>query len=178
MITAIGSATLLIYVVRIYFLATSASVVVARIVPSLHKTFNPYGKTRAPSLNTPQSFVQHLSNITVPKSWFWHYYLLIVLLSVFWGIQFIVCSSDCERYLLRWMGDLDGTSVIVWGMMLVQGYRRLFESLYVQKPSPSRMWIGHYLVGCAFYVMMSIAVFAEGSSRPPGIVTFHLISNF
>jgi 3-oxo-5-alpha-steroid 4-dehydrogenase 3 len=59
---------------------------------------------------------------------------------------------------------------ITWLLLLVQGCRRLYESLSLSKEdifsvendSASQMWGGHWLVGLAFYFATSIAVWIEG----------------
>ena len=159
---------ILIVALRTYFLTTSASVLVTQFIPVLHKAFIPYGKTRGASQSS-QSTLQRLSNITVPKAWFWYFYLLSVSLSIFCGIQFFVCT---DTSLLPCIRNINGRTFFVWGMMLVQGTRRLYESLFIQKFSSARMWIGHYIVGCVFYAMMSVAVLAEGSNRSHGRISF------
>ena len=63
---------------------------------------------------------------------------------------------------------VDGRALLAWGMMFVQGCRRLYESIFIQKASSAKMWIGHYLVGCAFYFMMSLTVLAEDLPRQGG----------
>jgi len=152
---------------RAYFLLTSAAVVLVRVIPPLRQSFIPYGKTLA-GRQQPPSLLPWISNITVSKNWFWHYYLLSVLLSLFWGYQAFLHPSIVP-FGCRSLTRVDGRTVIVWSLMLAQGCRRLYESLFVQKKSTARMWIGHYLVGCAFYIAMSMAVFVDGEQRPLGI---------
>jgi 3-oxo-5-alpha-steroid 4-dehydrogenase 3 / polyprenol reductase len=53
-------------------------------------------------------------------------------------------------------------------MMFLHGVRRLYETMFLQNASSARMWIGHYLVGCAFYLVVSITVFIEDLDRPTG----------
>ena len=163
----LDSRTFLIYILRAYFLATSASVLIACLIPTLHKSFIPYGKTRT-ATQSSNSLFQYLSNITDPKAWFSHYYLISVSLSVFWAVQIAVCPKDTQVCLMSWLGRLDGRTMIIWAMMLVQGCRRLYESLCIQRPSSARMWIGHYVVGCAFYTAMSLVVLSEGLNVPSG----------
>jgi 3-oxo-5-alpha-steroid 4-dehydrogenase 3 / polyprenol reductase len=158
---------LLIYILRAYFILTSIGVLVVRAIPQLRKAFIPYGKTYNGSRKA-NSILQRLSDITVPKAWFWHYYFISVTLSVFWGAQFLACSNARKLCVLEWLSYANGTTFLVWGMMLVQGCRRLYESLFMQKLSSARMWIGHYLVGCAFYIMMSLSVLVEGYKPSEG----------
>ncbi|KAF2767055.1 hypothetical protein EJ03DRAFT_329472 [Teratosphaeria nubilosa] len=55
-------------------------------------------------------------------------------------------------------------AVVLWGLMLVQGGRRLWECLaFAPAASKSRMWVGHWVLGVAFYVGTSMAVWVEGT---------------
>ncbi|KAI9817607.1 MAG: hypothetical protein M1832_004611 [Thelocarpon impressellum] len=49
-----------------------------------------------------------------------------------------------------------------WGLMTLQGGRRLYECIALGKPSQSTMWFVHWLLGIAFYGAMSMAVWVEG----------------
>lgn len=56
---------------------------------------------------------------------------------------------------------------ITWAMMLVQGVRRLYESLTLSTSSSgnkntSKMQAWHWILGLLFYIAMSIAVWIEG----------------
>ena len=153
-----------------YFLLTSAAVLFVRFIPPLRQEFIPYGKTLTDLQQSPSSLLQWLSKVTVPKNWFWHYYLLSVGLSVLWGYQALSAHFGFLDMLRR----VDGRTAIVWSMMLVQGCRRLYESLDIQRKSPARMWFGHYLVGCAFYAAMSITVWVDGRERGPGAIVVGL----
>lgn len=50
---------------------------------------------------------------------------------------------------------------------MIQGSRRLYECVYISKPGTSKMWIGHYLLGIGYYVVMSVAVWVEGTGLHP-----------
>lgn len=62
---------------------------------------------------------------------------------------------------------------LAWAMMSLQGSRRLYECLAFLKPSSSRMWFGHWLLGILFYTGMSVAVWVESirecATLPPTI---------
>jgi 3-oxo-5-alpha-steroid 4-dehydrogenase 3 len=163
-----------VVLVRAYFLLTSLAVLIVWAVPPLHRAFIPYGKTLTGS-RKPKSLLQWLANITVPKAWFWHYYLLSVALSLFWGGQIVGCSWGSSLCVLKWFATVDGRTMLLWGMMFVQGCRRLHEMLYVQKFSSAKMWIGHYLIGLAFYFMMNLAVLVDGSPIPKGSILFDIL---
>jgi len=163
---ALDLQSLIIVALRLYFLSTTAAVLLVHFVPPLHRAFIPYGKTRGTPSSSSHSVLDRISEITVPKAWFWHYYLVSVSLSICWGFVFVWCSKRSEFCVFPWLRMGNGRAWLVWGMMLVQGCRRLYESLFVLKSSSARMWIGHYLVGCAFYTMMSVAVIAENCPNP------------
>jgi 3-oxo-5-alpha-steroid 4-dehydrogenase 3 len=57
--------------------------------------------------------------------------------------------------------------LVTWILMLVQGVRRMYESLKFTRPSSARMWIGHWALGVWFYASMSVAVWIEGARRFP-----------
>ena len=52
---------------------------------------------------------------------------------------------------------------VTWGMMLVQGLRRLYECVAIMRPSESTMLAVHWLLSILFYVSASIGVWIEGS---------------
>ena len=98
------------------------------------------------------SIVQLLTQITVPKSWFAHFYVISCLLS----------GALCFTY-----PDIP----VVW-LVLVHSLRRLYETLYVSKYSvASRMNWSHYLVGLWFYSTLNLIVFLDILS---GIISRHL----
>ncbi len=158
---------LVIDILRAYFLLTSASVLIARAIPQFRGAFIPYGKTHNGSSQL-NPMLQQLSNINVPKSWFWHFYLLSTSLSIFWGTQFAVCTLGGRSCLSTELSVVNGKAFVSWLLMFLHGVRRLYETMFIQKASFAKMWIGHYLVGCAFYFTMSITVFIEGLDRPIG----------
>ena len=57
---------------------------------------------------------------------------------------------------------------ITWVLMLIQGGRRLYESLasiqfdFNEVGTESRMWVGHWVVGLLFYFGVSVGVWVEG----------------
>lgn len=54
---------------------------------------------------------------------------------------------------------------MVWSLMAVQGVRRLAESMTSGKPSSSKMWFVHWILGIWFYVAMSFAVWIDGAGK-------------
>ena len=110
------------------------------------------------------------ASIQVPHAWFTHFYILSVLLSVFWVIQFL-CEGSILKTVLAMGSATKGPStasmslaqvMLVWGLMSVHGCRRLYECLVFTRPSQAKMWVGHWLFGLTFYAAMSVAVWVDG----------------
>ncbi|KAF5248409.1 hypothetical protein FANTH_5944 [Fusarium anthophilum] len=105
----------------------------------------------------------------VPHSWFMHFYITSVSLSGFWAWQYLTRGSVL-RSIATWQDRAGRSSMsleqiyIAWLLMALQGSRRLYESLFVFKPGSSPMWFIHWALGVAFYAVISLAVWIEGSS--------------
>ncbi|KAJ4304404.1 hypothetical protein N0V88_002017 [Collariella sp. IMI 366227] len=56
-----------------------------------------------------------------------------------------------------------GQVALGWGMMFLQGVRRVFEHATIIKPSKSTMWVVHWLLGLFFYLCISVSIWVEGS---------------
>lgn len=113
-----------------------------------------------------EALLDKVSTITVPHHYFTHFYVLSLILSLFWAQQFL-----SQGYLFRLLASHTTTKkpamtinqvYLLWQLMVLQASRRLYECLTLTKPSTSRMWIGHYAIGLAFYAAMSVAVWVEG----------------
>lgn len=151
------------YLICIGLLLSTCSVLVVKAFPSLNVLLQ-YGKTAATETerSSPSSVVQALVRLTVPKSWFLHFYVVYF------------------TYLLA--GALYiGHHNIVYVLLLAQAFRRLGESLFITKFSPtSKINVAHYVAGMMFYVTISTNtlillyqqgdVTAQGPSRYSGIL--------
>lgn len=121
-------------------------------------------------------FVSWLTSVgKIPHAWFIHFYILSISCTVFWAIQFIthgavlaliVENQGSKRTPSMTLGQV----VLVWFLMGLQGARRLYEYLAVLRPSSSRMWIIHWLLGNAFYLCTSVSIWVEGSSKLPWLL--------
>jgi 3-oxo-5-alpha-steroid 4-dehydrogenase 3 len=107
----------------------------------------------------------------IPHSWFGGFYIVSLACSVFWLVQYVVDGRILHFLASRQAaasepGMEPGQVVLVWSMMFLQGARRALESLLIVKSSSkSTMWIIHWLLGHVFYIVMSMAVWIEGSGR-------------
>jgi 3-oxo-5-alpha-steroid 4-dehydrogenase 3 len=103
---------------------------------------------------------------TVPHAWFKHFYVLSTLSTIFWGYQLwargwfyrLIATKVSENREAFMMVD---QIVMLWFVILLQGSRRLYESIVYAKPSLSTMWIGHWIMGMGFYFFVNIAIWIE-----------------
>lgn len=119
-------------------------------------------------------FVELISMLTswgqVPHSWFSAFYTTSLACSMFWLVQYLtnsraldlVCSTQTAR---QGPSMTIGQVFLSWTLMFLQASRRVYEHLVFSKPSNSKMWIVHWLLGIAFYLCMSISVWIEGSGK-------------
>ena len=116
-----------------------------------------------------ERLLDEISKIQVPHSYFKHFYIVSLLSSVFWLSQ-IITRSNILLFLCR-QNQANPSSrtmsidriLLTWALMTLQGLRRLIESTVLAKPSASKMWLAHWLLGIAFYISMGVAVWIEGS---------------
>ncbi|KAI9844196.1 MAG: hypothetical protein M1838_002299, partial [Thelocarpon superellum] len=102
--------------------------------------------------------------------WFIHFYIVSVSLSLFWALQYIYLGRTLQGiYGMRHGRRADAGPgmdlhqvVLTWLLMTFQGARRLSECIAFGRPSQSKMWVVHWLLGIGFYIAMSMAVWVEG----------------
>lgn len=109
-----------------------------------------------------------LAAIQVPHQWFIHFYVVSVASSIFWAIQILTQGSWLKDF-QRGLGSKSSERsmsmnqvVFAWSLMMVQGVRRLAESVMTAKTSASKMSVAHWLLGIAFYLAVNIAIWIEG----------------
>jgi 3-oxo-5-alpha-steroid 4-dehydrogenase 3 / polyprenol reductase len=121
-----------------------------------------------------RSLLRFISCLTslgrIPHSWFIHFYILSISCTVFWAVQFVTHGTMLELIVKNQCSKSTSSMtmsqvVLVWVCMGLQGARRLYEYLVVLRPSSSRMWIIHWLLGNIFYLCTSVSIWVEGSSE-------------
>lgn len=115
---------------------------------------------------------QFAAYTAVPHSWFSSYYYTSVAGLAFWAYQFLrhgrLMQLLASRQASAGLPSMAMEQVYVtWGLMALQGTRRLLESWALVKPSKSKMGVLHWLLGIAFYAGMSLSVWIEGSRTLP-----------
>ncbi|CCG84070.1 protein of unknown function [Taphrina deformans PYCC 5710] len=158
-----------ILLVRTYFVLATVAVILAQVFAASLRPLLVYGKTRdsrqtQANKDEAWKYIVYLSAFTVPRSWFRHFYVFSSAI----GIVILAIS-----YTSRSPGQL----LIL--LLLTHSLRRLLETLLIERPSGSRMWIGHYIVGLTFYLSVNLATVestrqlrSESYRHPPGLLLF------
>ncbi|THX48393.1 hypothetical protein D6D06_09124 [Aureobasidium pullulans] len=158
----------LVIILRASFLLAATAALLAHCLPSLRTRFLAYGSRQngQPPRQLTTNPLDALATFQVPHSWFASFYLVSTLCSFIWFSQILLDQSLWRN--LAALTDIKNSMtldqiIVTWILMLLQGVRRLYESLEFTKPSNARMWIGHWALGVWFYASMSIAVWIEGA---------------
>lgn len=117
------------------------------------------------------NIIDRIASIRVPHSFFTHFYIVSFSASLFWLHQLYT-----RGLALQWIASFGSTALrptsgnsmtlgqvwLLWVLLFIQGTRRLVESYAFSKPSKSTMHVTHWLIGLAFYMVDSIAIWVEG----------------
>lgn len=112
-----------------------------------------------------------LASLQVPHSYFTQFYVVSILSSLFWVTQLLLRGFVFQAVSARISPDHLQNSMSVnqvllcWALMTVHSSRRLAESFIFSKPSTSRMFFVHWLLGVAFYLAATVAIWIEGAGR-------------
>ena len=144
----------------------------ARATPSTGpraKDSNSSSSNANPSLITRA--LDSLASLQVPHSYFTQFYVVSILSSLFWVTQLLLRGFVFQAVSARISPDHLQNSMSVnqvllcWALMTVHSSRRLAESFIFSKPSTSRMFFVHWLLGIAFYLAATVAIWIEGAGR-------------
>jgi 3-oxo-5-alpha-steroid 4-dehydrogenase 3 / polyprenol reductase len=164
-----------------FFVLASAGILAVAVTPaSARRLLTQYGARSAAATAPKESeaapesdmFTKLIAWVTstgkVPHWWFMHFYVLSVSSSLFWAVQYLRHGAVLQA-IVQYQADRSTTTttlnqvILAWFMMALQGTRRLYECLFVMRASSSEMWIVHWLLGCAYYLIINVAVWIEGS---------------
>lgn len=129
---------------------------------------NPQDETTRP-LGFVTRLLDALASLQVPHAFFQHFYIVSLLSSGFWAFQ-ILTKGGAFRALCDHAANANTAKsmtvdqvVLVWILMVIQGLRRLLECSLLGKPSASKMWFPHWVLGIAFYLSFGVALWIEGA---------------
>jgi 3-oxo-5-alpha-steroid 4-dehydrogenase 3 / polyprenol reductase len=167
--------------VRAFYLLAALSIIIVRFIPSLRDRFLDYGarsntEHARQAANEPSGLVARLldwtAQVKVPHARFSDFYAFLFLCLAFWASQ-LSGIGLYGRYLQSGI-DLDPCpfesprTTICFLALTIQSLRRYYECITLSKQSNASMWIGHYLIGLAFYFFITIAVWVEQMQHDEG----------
>ncbi|RMD42413.1 hypothetical protein DV735_g2745, partial [Chaetothyriales sp. CBS 134920] len=178
----------IVTVVRACYLLSVVIILLVRLTPSLRDRFLQYGAretrqtgpaTQADGQDqTPTTLLTRqldkIAAVRVPHSAFWHFYAFSIactsLSIVAVGLNLLAIGEergDNSDSSGNSNGKLEVSTLaraaLCLSLMGCQGIRRLWECISQSRggPSTSSMWIGHYLIGMAFYACVNLGILAE-----------------
>lgn len=143
----------------------------ARATPSTAPGAKDSSSSSNANLSPITRALDFLASLQVPHSYFTQFYVVSVLSSLFWVTQLLLRGSVFQAVSARISPEHLQNSMSVnqvllcWALMTVHSSRRLAESFVFSKPSTSRMWFVHWLLGIAFYLAATVAIWIEGAGR-------------
>ena len=156
------------------FLAYGARASSAEKAKAAAKSTKKDEKSNASS-NIVSKLLDEIADWKVPHDYFWLFYFFSVVLSAFWPAEALYLRGPLYKLVVDSTRTLSTSMTfeqvkITWVMVLVQGGRRMYESLTLSEEdafgsdikSSSRMWGGHLSLGLAFYVATSVAFWIGG----------------
>lgn len=162
--------------IQSYFALLASGVLTLQLLPALQDAFLSYGPRNTSGSSSAQNPVVSLLRRTgllvrVPHAWFSHFYVALLAFQLFWAAQYITRGRVLSAVASREVGNGGGTGMgleqvmLTWGMLAVQGARRLYECWVVMRPSASQMLGAHWALSVLVYLAMSMAVWVEGSGK-------------
>lgn len=132
---------------------------------------------KKPQRTSVEILFESIASYQVPHAYFNHFYVVSVASTLFWAFQYLSNGKLLQRIINAAAVSPSSTRPsmsmeqieLTWALMGLQGLRRQLETSMLTKPSASTMWFGHYLLGIAFYLAMSVAVWIEGAGTSRSI---------
>ena len=169
--------------VRLFYLGSAAVILVVRAIPPLRDRFLDYGarndvlraSTARPSSRVVR-LLDYAATLQVSHAYFVSFYAISAILCILWLLD--ICLDGPARAALSGLGKSESPAepqdwwrpVLSLDFLLLHSIRRLYESLYISVPNPkSKMWVGHFAIGLAFFLVLPLAIMASYSrmSIPP-----------
>lgn len=166
--------------IQTYFALLGAGCLALQLLPALNHALLTYGPRQSSPSSPSSSYRSLIVTLLkqtgllfhVPHAWFSHFYVALLAFQAFWAAQYLsrgcVLATVAEREVE--MGEGHGMRpeqvFLAWGMLTVQGARRLYECWFVMRPSASQMLGVHWVLSLLVYLAMSVSVWIGGSGKP------------
>jgi 3-oxo-5-alpha-steroid 4-dehydrogenase 3 len=149
---------------------------VTKQVQKLRSTVLAYGKLKLYADQPSTYWTQVISQLTVPKYYFSHFYVIGLLFALECLVELGVCFHTTHvgpvLFLVRHVDTPEGSrrislvqSLICSSLMTLHLLKRVYESFFVERPSKTAvMHVTHYLVGIGFYGAVVFGTWLEGAA--------------
>lgn len=171
-------------ILQAFFLLATIAALSVNSVPQLRDRLLLYGarqtshnKSGKPAHGSSwNKLLDAVGGLEVPHSWFIHFYVTSVISSIFWGWQLLFKS-----FAVKAVPSLSGMHadpivtngayhssmtinqiLLTWSFMTLQGSRRLYECIVLNRASSAKMPVFSWILGIAFYAAVGISVWIEG----------------
>lgn len=173
-----------VVLVRTFYMVAAGIVTIFNAFPAFQKRFVNYGPRSTDIKDEdgrPVDYEEETSggplagvldlaaSFKVPHSWFIHFYIVSVASSLFWAQQIATKGFAFgflgEVYEASTFNHPSMNAVQVWIVVILmglQGSRRLYECITLQRPSNSKMAGPAWILGILFYLVMGVTVWVEG----------------
>ncbi|KAL0092828.1 3-oxo-5-alpha-steroid 4-dehydrogenase-domain-containing protein [Phycomyces blakesleeanus] len=150
---------------------------VSKHIALLRSSVLAYGKLDYTADQPLTAMARWIKNITVPKTWFCHFYAVGLMAAIECIIEITLALQwkvfgPVLTVLRLWdtpQGSRHlglGECLVGLGLMTIHLARRLYESMMIERPSANaRMHFSHYLAGMGFYGAMVIGAWLEGAAN-------------
>ncbi|DAA78414.1 TPA_exp: putative 3-oxo-5-alpha-steroid 4-dehydrogenase [Trichophyton benhamiae CBS 112371] len=168
------------------YVVLAASVMAVNSLKFLRDRFISYGARTLPASKEPSSkpsavatvppwsgisgILDRVATWDVPHSYFTHFYYCAVGVAFFWWYQLLARGwafkliASIVDHETRKSSMSFNQIFLCWTLFTIQACRRLYECLSFVKPSQARMHVGHWLYGFAYYIVMGVAIWIEGTT--------------
>jgi 3-oxo-5-alpha-steroid 4-dehydrogenase 3 len=155
----------------------SALSLLAKFQPTLRASVLAYGKLTETSDQPTSKFSLWISQQTVPKAWFLHFYLIGFLFALWCNLEItILLWKHKKGPIVSVLAHFDTPDfantqppiicLLTLCLITLHLGRRLYEVNIVERPSrQARMNISHYFIGIGFYGAMVFASWLEGAAN-------------
>uniref|UniRef100_A0A0N5BV24 Polyprenal reductase n=1 Tax=Strongyloides papillosus TaxID=174720 RepID=A0A0N5BV24_STREA len=120
-----------------------------------------------------------LSNFSVPKSWFYIFYVIGEVLSLIFLIMIyltptLITPFTSWLYLFGYSESVQSyeTTLLILTCLSIHIGRRLYETLFISVYSPSTIHISHFMMGIIHYIFLPLSVLVSSSLKISENISF------
>ncbi|KAI8878152.1 hypothetical protein K501DRAFT_228957, partial [Backusella circina FSU 941] len=165
----------LIYLLCLCLSILALLTIIAKQVQKLRSTVLAYGKLKLHADQPTTYWTRVISQLTVPKYYFRHFYVIGLLFALECLVELSVVTSrgvvGPVLYLVKYFDTPEGSarisytqSLICQCLLMIHLSKRVYECFFIERPSKTAvMHVTHYLVGIGFYGAVVFGTWLEAA---------------